>query len=136
MEARDITFGLLMVIFLTMAFNGVFIDIAVNNNLTHQTGLNMSTFNRTRDILDITRGMKNETGFIEDVPIIGDVVALVGSGARALKLMWELPSIFGSILAETAGFVGIPNWIYEILNAFVWVALVFIMISAYLRYRT
>lgn len=135
MEARGLIFALLGVILLTMTLGFTFTDLSTNSAVP-QEQLNMETFNQTNAILDMVSEQKNETGFLQDVPILGDVVALVGSSVRALHVMTSVPGIYMNMIADLSAYIGIPPYITLIANAFLWVLLIMIFISAGLRYRT
>jgi len=136
MDGREMVFALIGVIVVTMAFNTFFMDIANNNGLETQEGLNLTHFNKTNTIISMTDDMRNETTFLENVWLLGDVVALVGAGAKAIRVIWEVPGIYVNMLTQASGLVGIPSWVFDVVTAFVWVALAFIIISAFFRFRT
>jgi hypothetical protein len=136
MEGRDIMMSLAAVILISISLNVFYVDLANSNNLGNITSLDTNVFNRTSELLDLTKSMSNETGFLEDIPIVGDIAVLLRNSISALRLMLSLPGIFISMVAEAGGVFGVPAWIYDIISLFLWILIVFILISAGLRYRT
>lgn len=136
MEGRELVFALLGVIFVAMAFNVFFVGMGTENNLIPQGGLDMEKFNKTRELMTMTSNMRNETTFLEDVPIIGDIAAIVGNAVKAFNFLWRVPGIFTDMILQAGGYIGIPEWIFDIVSAFVWILLMFIAISFFRGYRT
>lgn len=136
MEGREMVFALLGVIFVSLALNYFYVDMASQSGLTEQVGLNTQYFNKTNEMVGYFEEMKNETNILQDIPLIGDVVALLGNAIRAINILYSLPGIFLNMVSEAAGIIGIPAWVTALLNAFVWAALIFIIVSAMLRFRT
>ena len=136
MEGRDIMFSLAAIILISIGLSSFYVDLANSNNLGDVEGIDTTVFNRTSDLLDITKQMSNETGFLEDIPIVGDVAVLLRNSISALRIMLSLPGIFISMVAEAGGIFGMPAWVYDVISLFIWILIVFILISAGLRYRT
>ncbi len=136
MEGREFVFALLGVIFVTMAFNAFYVDIGVSNDIAPQSGLDMQWFNKTQEVLGTVEGMKNETTFLEDVWIIGDIAAIVGSAAKGMKLLYEIPGIFMNMINQVGDYIGIPGWVFTIVGAFILVLVVFIVLSYFRGFRT
>jgi len=136
MEGREFVFSLLGVIFIVMAYNMFFVGIGVENNLIPQGGLDMEHFNKTEELLTMTVDMRNETTFLGDIWLIGDIAAVVGSGVRAFKFLWQVPDLFRSMMLQAGGYIGIPQWIFDIMFLFIMVLLIFIAISFFRGYRT
>lgn len=129
MDSRSIFYGVLSVIVLIMAMNFFFVDLTDSNNLGRQDGLDMSQFNKTQEILSDLQDMKNETGGLENVPLIGDVVALLGNAVRGLQVLFSIPSTIGNMVTVAFSLGGIPAWLELVINAFIWVAIIWIFID-------
>ena len=132
MDGKNLFYGILVVIAVAFAFNTLLIDMSVTNNLPAQSGLPMERFNKTQEILGDLHDMKNETGFLGPLPIIGDVVAAVGNGLRAMQIIYGAPGMLLDMISVAFGLIGVPSWFWGIISAIIWVTVIWIIINSFL----
>lgn len=130
MEAQNIMYGVLTAVLIIMSLNFFIVDLSVSNNLVSNTGLDMDKFNMTQALISDLKEMKNETGILENIPLIGDVVAIVGNAIRALQVMFNIPGIITNMVSEAFKIGGMPSWLTLMISAFVWVAVIWVLIHA------
>lgn len=135
MEGRHLLLGMVGVMIVVMGLNFFYVDVARNTGADVET-INTQTFNRTADIMDTTRGMKNESSFLEDVPILGDIVAIAGNSIRSLQLLTSVPGLFITMLSDLSLYIGLPAWAGPAIIAIFWIVLVFIFLSFMRGFRT
>ena len=135
MEMSSLLFAVAGVVLVSVAFGIFYADVAVSNNVGNIPGLEMGIFNKTAQLTIMTDDAHEEVRFLEDIPIIGDLVAMVGNALKAAQILWELPSIFLNMIGSLFKVFGIPAWIKAIFNLFIWVAIIAAVIAIMIRYK-
>jgi len=134
-EGRKIMFGLMSIVFIVTALNFFYVDVGNGMGLVSPSSANMSTFNQTMQVMNFTETAKGDVTGLEKVPVIGDIAALVGNSMKAMQILFSVPTLFLNMLGEATSLFGVPVALSNIFNAFIWILIIFIVISAGLRYR-
>lgn len=134
MKAKDILLGVLGIAFVSM---GLFSFVSAMANTygvdMSRSNFHIDTFNKTEEVYGFAQGMKKNVSELEKIPLIGDIVVLAGNAMRAMKVLWQVPTIFFNMVSELSGFGYLPSWFGDIINAMVWIVIVLIVISIGLR---
>lgn len=124
MDSRGLAIGVMFVIITALGMNFFLVDLYDSNSSSNPT-LDTSKFDRTRDMTQSVQNIKDETGFLEDVPVVGDIVAIVGNSVRGMRFIFQIPGILITMIGEVAGIFGIPLWVTDAASAIIWIFVIF-----------
>lgn len=134
MEVRELAMAIVIMGGIISGFSGFYLSMANNHNLDITDDL--GTFNRLNEMNNLSYGIENTvfSGF-KDVPILGEVAAVTVSAMNALSYIFSLPGIIIDVTTSLAGLAHLPIWIIQMVNALVFILIVFTVLSAYLKWR-
>lgn len=123
-DARDLVLSILGITFVALAFNHFLLDMASSNGVSVD-GVDTTIFDQTEEATGISDSIRNETGFLEDLPIIGDMVAIVGNAAKGMKYIYSAPGVLINMVSNSIGILQAPAWIFDVISGFIWVFVIF-----------
>lgn len=124
MNSMGLVIGVIFVSLTVLSLNFFTVDFYDSNSVNNPS-IDTSVFDKTREITESAQSIHTETKFLEDIPIVGDFVAIAGNAVRGMRFIFQIPGILISMIGEAAGIFVLGSFITDAISAIIWVFVIF-----------
>ncbi len=140
MDLRNIVFAMFLMSGVIMGFTTFYIDLATQDRDPTVPNINLTDELETFRLIDKASAIVNATdnslfSQLTGIPVLGEIAALTVQGMAVLQTAMIIPQFFFAMGQDLSRLFFIPPWAVNIIYGLVSTALIFIMLSALLKWR-